>query len=95
MTFTNSQQDVISYVWFEPQPKVSFLDKVSVVRSLDSITWSTILQSLVTARLCYRLTSGRIVQLYSLILCLKWRIPLLRGAETDHKKQFQGGNKSG
>lgn len=51
MTFTNSQQDVISCVWFEPQPKGSFRDKVTVVRSLDSITWSTILQSLVTVRL--------------------------------------------
>lgn len=50
MMFTNNQQELISCAWFEPQPKVSFLDKVSVVRSLDSITWSTILQSLVMVR---------------------------------------------
>lgn len=80
MTFTNNRQELISRAWFEPQPKVSFLDKVSVVRSLDSITWSTILQSLVTVRLCYHLKSGKIVELYSLMLYLKWRILLLHGA---------------
>lgn len=63
MTFTNNQQELISCAWFEPQPKVSFLDKVSVVRSLDSITWSTILQSLVAVRLCYHLKSDKTVEL--------------------------------
>lgn len=63
MTFTNNQQELIACAWFEPQPKVSFLDKVTVVRSLDSITWSMVLQSLVTVRLCYHRKSGRIVEL--------------------------------